>query len=440
MKHNTRSILLQKNIVASFLVKGWSAIVVLMMLPLTLNCLGSYQNGVWLTISSLLVWIDQMDIGLGNGMRNSLAVNVAHFDYDKAREVVSSTVAMLSLIVFPLCMAMVILVWNVDVYSFLNVIPEAIPELRIAITSAVILVCMTFVMKFIGNVYMGMQLPAISNGLLALGQTLAFILTWILYKCDKATFTNVVVVNTISPLITYVASYPYTFYKKFYYLRPGLSYVNLNTAFKLGNLGVKFFWLQIAALIQFFTTNIIISKFFTPEMVTPYQISYRYLSLMLVVFNVVCMPYWNATTDAYEKNDIEWIKEASKKMHTFSLVIFLGLVIMTLVSPFVYSVWIGSDTIVPFPMTCMMALYIFLVIFSTRYSYFLNGIGTLGMQLRLTISAVLFVPCAWFVCYLTNSIIGLMAVMCILNLPAIVIYIIQFKKIINGKANGIWKE
>ena len=57
-----RSTLLVKNILVSFLIKGWSAIVVFLMVPVTLHCLGEYKNGVWLTISSIMLWIDNMDI------------------------------------------------------------------------------------------------------------------------------------------------------------------------------------------------------------------------------------------------------------------------------------------------------------------------------------------------------------------------------------------
>lgn len=73
-----RTKLLVRNVIASFFIKGWAACVTLMMVPLTLKCLGVYQNGVWLTISSLLVWVDHMDIGLGNGLRNKLALHMAH--------------------------------------------------------------------------------------------------------------------------------------------------------------------------------------------------------------------------------------------------------------------------------------------------------------------------------------------------------------------------
>ena len=435
--HRTR--LLMKNVIASFFIKGWAATVALIMVPLTLKCLGQYQNGVWLTISSLLVWIDHMDIGLGNGLRNKLAAHIAHQEMQEARKVVSSTMAMLVCIVFPLLLLLLLLIWNTDVYVFLNVHPNIIPELRTALVCAVTLVCMTFVLKFIGNVYMGLQLPAINNMLLALGQTLALLLTAILYWTGHASFLLIVIANTIAPLAVYVLSYPYTFWLRFPYLRPSLSFVNLRSALELGNLGIKSFWLQVAGLIQFMTANILISHFFTPEMVTPYQIAYRYISLVMVGFTVICMPFWNATTDAYERGDMDWIRRASQKMNWMMVGIAALLVLMVAVSPWVYHLWIGDDCEVPLGMTAMMALYIILLIISMRYSYFLNGVGALRLQLYMTVSAIVFIPLAWAVSSYTHDILWFMAVMCICNIPGLVVNVIQFNKILNGQATGIWR-
>ena len=434
-----RSRLIVKNVIASFLVKGWTAVVILLMVPLSLKCLGVYQNGVWLTISSLLVWIDQMDIGLGNGLRNRLTSHVAHGEVAEARMVVSSTVAMLACIVIPIILCVIPFIWLTNIYVFLNVEPGIIPELRIALTTAVILVCTTFIMKFINNVYMGMQLPAVSNLLMALGQTFSLLATWLAYQLGHATFFVVVIVNTISPLLVYILAYPYTFYRKFPELRPSLKYVNLSSALELGNLGVKFFWLQIAGVIQFMTANLLISNFFSPSMVTPYQIAYRYMSIVMVLFTVVCMPFWNATTDAYERNDIEWIKKSNRKMNWMTLCIAILLLLMVAVSPWVYQVWIGDACEVPFGMTLMMALYIFLLILSMRYSYFLSGIGALRLQLYMTIMTVIFIPAAYIVSHLTHDILWFMAVMCICVAPSVIVHMIQLHKILDNKATGIWK-
>lgn len=436
---DNRTKLLVKNVIASFFIKGWAALVTLLMVPLTLKCLGTYQNGVWLTISSLLVWIDHMDIGLGNGLRNQLATHVAQGNMSEARKIVSSTMAMLVCIVFPLFLILLFAVWKTDVFSFLNVQPDIIPELRTALVCAVTLVCMTFVLKFIGNVYMGMQLPAVSNLLLSLGQTLALLLTAALYFTGHASFLAIIVVNTAAPLIVYILSYPCTFYWRFPQLRPSLQHVNLRSALQLGNLGIKFFWLQVAGLIQFMSANILISRFFTPEMVTPYQIAYRYISLVMVGFTVICMPFWNATTDAYAHGDMNWIRQASKKMNLMMIAIASMLLLMLAISPWVYQLWIGDACHVPFGMTAMMALYIFLLILSMRYSYFLNGVGALRLQLYMTVSAIVFIPLAWLASSLTHDILWFMVVMCVCNLPGLVVNIIQFNKIINGKATGIWR-
>lgn len=440
MGKDRRTTLLVKNVLASFLVKGWSACVLLLMVPLTLKCLGVYENGVWLTVGSLLIWIDQMDIGLGNGLRNKLAIHIAHQQTREARQIVSSTMAMLICIVIPILLLLSFLVWNTDVYRFLNVRPDAIPELRIALLYGIILVCMTFVLKFIGNVYMGMQLPAISNLLMALGQTLALIFTALLYYSGTATFVSIVVANTAAPLLVYLLSYPYTFRIQFPELRPSLRYVNLHAAAELGNLGIKFFWIQIATVIQMMSSNILISNFFSPEMVTPYHIAYRYLSLVMVAFTIICMPSWTATTDAYERGDIAWISRINQKMNWMIIAFGALLLLMVAVSPWVYQIWIGEACHIPFGMTVMMALYIYLMIISLRYAYFLNGVGALRLQLYMTVSTIIYIPLAWVVSTYTQDILWFMAVMCICIAPSLITNMIQFHKILHGTATGIWRR
>lgn len=115
-----RTALIRKNILLSFLIKGWSGAIFLLLVPLTLHCLGTYENGVWLTISGILIWIDNMDIGLGNGLRNKLAIYLANNNVDKAREVVSSTFFMLILIIIPTTTLLILIINNIDTYSVID--------------------------------------------------------------------------------------------------------------------------------------------------------------------------------------------------------------------------------------------------------------------------------------------------------------------------------
>ena len=436
-----RSSLLQKNIFASFLIKGWSALIVLLLVPATLNCLGEYKNGIWLTISSLLLWIDNMDIGLGNGLRNKIAEYIAHGEYERTRSLISSTFAMLTCIIIPVLLILLLLIAISDPYMVFNAAPSKVAHLDQVLMVTVTLVCTSFIFKLIGNFYMGMQLPAVSNLLIALGQTLALIGTYIVLYSGSHSMMLIALVNTAAPLFVYLLAYPYTFFYKYPHLRPSFKLINFKEARAVINMGVQFFIMQISSVILFMTSNLLISNLFTPALVTPYQITYRYFSIMLVAFTVICMPFWNATTDAYERGDIEWIRNATRKLRLMIIGIIACMILMVIISPWVYSFWIGDSITIDIRMSIVIATYIFILIYSMRYSYFINGIGKLRLQLIFTtVAAILFIPLAYLTTQWTHSIIWFMIVMCLVNIPGLIVNRIQFYKLITGKANGIWMK
>ena len=436
---NHRSSLLQKNILASFLIKGWSAVIVLLLVPVTLHCLGDYKNGIWLTISSLLLWIDNMDIGLGNGLRNKIAEYMAHNEVQRARQLVSSTFALLSCIIIPVILVLVVLILTCDTYHVFNASPSIVNDLDMVLIVTIMLVCTTFVFKLIGNFYMGMQLPAVSNLLIAIGQTLALIGTYIVYWSGSHSLMHIAIVNTASPLLVYLIAFPYTFLYKYPHLRPSCQLIDFKEAKAVVNTGIQFFIMQISSVILFMTSNILISNLFTPALVTPYQITYRYFSILLVAFTVICMPFWNATTDAYERGDIQWIRNATRKLRIMIIGIIVCMAMMVVLSPWVYSIWIGDSITIDIRMSIVMATYIFILIYSMRYSYFINGIGKLRLQLIFTTTAaIFFIPLAYLTTIWTHDIIWFMVVMCLINIPGLIVNRIQFYKLINGTAKGIW--
>ena len=435
-----RSSLLQKNILASFLIKGWSAFIVLLMVPATLNCLGEYKNGIWLTISSMLLWIDNMDIGLGNGLRNKVAEYMAHEEHERTRSLISSTFAMLTCIIIPVMLVLMLLIVVGDPYQVFNATPDKAPHLDQVLMVTVILVCTSFVFKLIGNFYMGIQLPAVSNLLIALGQTLALIGTYIVLWSGSHSIMHIALVNTAAPLFVYLLAFPYTFFYKYPHLRPSYRLIDFKEAKAVINMGVQFFIMQISGVILFMTSNLLISNLFSPELVTPYQITYRYFSIMLVIFTVICMPFWNATTDAYERGDMDWIRKATRKLRLMTIGIMACITIMVILSPWVYATWIG-DIFIDVKMSIVMAVYIFILIYSLRYSYFINGIGKLRLQLIFTTTAaILFIPLAYLTTLWSHNIIWFMVVMCLVNIPGLIVNRIQFSKLIKGQATGIWNK
>lgn len=436
---NKRTALIRKNILFSFLIKGWSGVVTLWLVSLTLKCLGEYNNGVWLMISSTLVQLDNLDIGLGNGLRNKLAEFIAQGDDKRAREAVSSTFFMLMLIVIPAVILLILIVRFADVYSFFSCSESLVPGLRDVLVVTLVFVGSTFIFKFLGNFYLGLQMPAVNNFFVTAGHTIALIGTYVLYLKGIHSLMLIAVVNTASPLIIYLLSYPYTFYVRYSHLRPSFSCFNFKMSKGLLSLGVKFFMLQTCSMFITWSSNLLMSRYFSPSMVTPYNVAWRYFSVVMMVFTVFCAPNWTATTDAYARGDMEWIANRRKHMSRILLVFAVMLSVMLMSAPFVYDIWIGSGTKVPFVMNVSMATYVFVLIWSMSYCYFLNGIGVLRLQMCCTVGAGLaFVPVTMAMSAFTDNIAFIIISMILVNLPSLICNKIQLGKILNGTASGIW--
>lgn len=434
-----RTQLMRKNMAVSALLKIWSGVVYLALVPLTLRCLGTYNNGIWLTISSMLIWIDHLDIGLGNGLRNQLATHLAHGDRHQAQQVVTSTFFMLVMIIVPVALLTLVMVYVLDIFGFMNVDAAQAPDLRHAVATALLFVCATFIFKFIGNFYMGLQLPAASNFIIALGYTLTLAATIVAWLMGCRSLVVIAAINTCSPLIIYLLAYPYTFFHRYPDLKPKANTFRWTVTKGLFTLGVKFFVLQIAAVVLFMSGTLLVSRLFSPEMVNPYQISYRYYSLLMLVFSIISVPIWSATTDAFARGDDEWIRNCRRRMDRVMLLFLSATLLLVVISKPVYHVWLQDQVQVPTLLNVLMALYIFIIMYSLSYSTFLNGIGALSLQLIFTSAAALtFIPLALLFNRWMSDVCSVVIAMIVVNLPGLVVNHLQFYRIVNHKAQGIW--
>src|ERR1035437_3613086 len=98
-KGHERSVKAKKNILGAFIVKGGSILINLLLVPLTLNYLNPVKYGIWITLTSLVGWFGFFDIGLGNGLRNRFAEAIAIGNHKLAKTYVSTTYAILIIII-----------------------------------------------------------------------------------------------------------------------------------------------------------------------------------------------------------------------------------------------------------------------------------------------------------------------------------------------------
>ena len=435
-----RSVLVKKNIYFSFLIKGFSISISLLLVPLTLNYLSVYEFGVWLTLSSIFTWINYFDIGLGNGLRNRLAESMAKQDKKLGQIYVSTTFFILSLIVTVVLLIFLAFQPHLNWAEILNADPEKVANLSRVIILSFAFFCLNFLFKIVGIIYAAAQKPAFNDLITLLGSLLSLIFIFILTKTSEGTLMNVALVFSAAPTIILLVAYPITFYGYFKDFRPKIRAVKPYYAKNLMNLGAQFFILQISGLLIFGTSNIIISRILGPEQVAPYNIAFKYFSIATMVFNIIITPMWSASTDAFAKGDLLWIKQYMKGMLKIAILSTIGVLVLILGSSIAYRLWIGTAIIIPFRLSFWMGLYTIVILWSTCFSTFLFGIGKLRVQLINTvIASCFFIPLAL---WLSKSlgITGIVIALCITNLSGAILNPVQYKKIISGNASGIWNK
>lgn len=439
-KGNPRSVKAKKNIVASAVLKGFDGIIYLLIVPVTLGYLNSYEYGIWITLNSIIMWINSFDIGLGNGMRNKLASAVAKDDYELGRRYVSTTFFMLVIVMGSLIVIGSICSQFINWYDILGTNSTILPHLTQIVYITFVLFCINFIFKFIGNVYLALQMPSINNLLVVSGNGLALLSVYVLTKTTQSSLLNVAIAFSISPLIVYLIAYPITFNIRYRNLAPSIKYFNVLYLKDLFGIGVQFFILQISGILMVTVTNLIISHMFGPENVTSYGIAYRYLSVVIMVYNLIMAPIWSATTDAYVKGEINWIKRANKKIHKILCLIMIILMIMVIISKYIYNFWIGQSVNIPLNLTCIVALYDIIVLWSLSYSSFLNGLGKLRIQTILSITiGVIIIPLSYIGGDLFG-VIGVVGALCFIHIITLIFNKIQFTKVIENRATGIWNK
>lgn len=438
LKGEKRTVKAKKNILASFLIKGIDALVYLLLVPVTLGYLNPYEYGIWLTLNSILMWINSFDIGLGNGMRNKLAESIAKGDKNLGKIYVSTTFFMLVGLMCILIVLGTLFEPIIDWYGILSTTPDRVPHLDEIVYVAFAIFCLNFIFKFVGNVYLALQLPAINNLMIVSGHLLSLVIIYIFTLSLPGSLLYVAIAYSASPLIIYLIAYPVTFYRIYPYLKPSILCFRKEHVKSLFNLGIQFFLLQLSGILLFAFTNLLISHMFGPEYVTPYNISYRYFSLMPMIMNLVLAPMWSATTDAYTKGDMLWIKRTMSTVKKILTIASCGLLLMVVVSEFVYRIWVGTEVTIPISMSLVMSIYIGILIWSLAFSCFLNGLGKLRVQTVNTILvAILYIPISYLLGKY-GGILGVLIGMCILNISGLILNYIQLSKVINGTATGIW--
>lgn len=436
-----RTINIKINVMQSFIYKGLSIVLSLLIVPLTIGFVNAEQYGVWLTISSIVGWVSYFDLGLGHGLRNKYAEAKANGNTKVMSQLISTTYALIA-IIFSVVFIFFLVInhfinWNV----FLGVSQIDNASLQKIMLALLGFFCLNMILGVLKSLLLGDQRTSMTSLITVIDQLCSLLMIFVLTKTVEPDLFYLVFVYAGAPCLVTLLFSVFLYVPRnsiFHDFRPSLKNIKLSLSKSLLSLGGKFFIIQLSLLLIFQCVNIIISRNCGQLAVTQYNLSYKYFQILYMVSVIVLTPYWSAFSDAYAKHDYKWMNNSFSKLTHMALMSIPVLILMLLFAPIFFKIWVGDSVSIPFKLNAMVALYIMSQILSGIHTYIINGLGKVTLQVILYVILSLFAIPAMNYLSLHIGLYGILSVLTSVYLAQAILCRVQIKRILKNTACGLW--
>jgi O-antigen/teichoic acid export membrane protein len=378
---NARTLAAKRNVIGSFLVKVISMAISFVIVPLTINYINPTQYGIWLTLTSMVGWVSLFDVGLTQGLRNKFAEALAQHDIHLARIYVSTTYFYITILFLVVWVILVVVNSFVDWSSIINIPVVMDNEIRMLTSIIITYFCLQFIFQVIKTILISDQNPAKASFIDLIGQSSSLLIIWLLTLFTEGSLIYLGLGIGVMPVLVLIIANVYLFSTSYKEFLPNFKLVQKKYRNKLMGLGLKFFILQLAAMIQYSSTLFLIARYFTPVDVTAYNIAFKYFLILQGFYMIILSPLWSSSTDAYFSGDIDWIIRAVKKYLLILIpFVFVGFIMLLFADEF-YDLWLGKGVInIDYKISIFCFIFFLTGMFSSIFVNVINGIGALRVQ------------------------------------------------------------
>ncbi|HTV09244.1 MAG TPA: oligosaccharide flippase family protein [Candidatus Aquilonibacter sp.] len=295
---------------SSILQKICSVAISAVSIPLAVRYLGPQQYGIWITISSAVVMLSVMDLGIANTLTNMISRSFAHGDQREAQRYYA-TAYWISAAIAGVLGIVCFLVWPHVQWGalFKTTDPVLSHEISICVAIAVAFFLLSLPLNLVNRVLSGFQQTQITNyfnllsSAMGLGAILVVMkihgsLPVLMLMYSLALMTGTVVLN----LWVNLWDRPW--------ILPKPTAVDGGAIRGLLSSGMGFFLLQIAGLVVFNSDNLVISHYLGAVDVVPYSITWKVAGYASVLQASIFPSLWPAYAEAYERGDYRWVRRA----------------------------------------------------------------------------------------------------------------------------------
>jgi len=363
--------------------KGITLLTAVVLVPISFRYLGAERYGLWMSITSFVLFLGFADMGIGNGLTVRIAEANGADDLARIPVLVSAAFYFLLPLSVGFLALFAWLVRTIDLPTFYGVHTQlAILEARPATLSLLACTFISMPLSVVLRVETGFQQGFVADLWNALGSLLGLAAVVLVIHQGGSLPAMVLALAGVPQLVT-ACNWSWQFFISRSALKPRLRLFNTPVALELLSMGGLFFVQQCFGLIYYLSDNLVIARTMGSTEVARYAVLQRLFSLGLVTQYLV-MPLWPAVAEALARRDFAWASRTTKR--AICLTIFVGLlcsVPLLLSSRVLVTRWSGID---PGPIDILrvgFAVWVILVGYIATMGVFLNQ--TLMMRRHLCI-------------------------------------------------------
>ncbi|MBE2943852.1 hypothetical protein HPK10_11505 [Anoxybacillus flavithermus] len=398
-KEDSLTLVVRKNSLYSLVLRVLSIFLSFWSVRVAYDFTGSQQiYGLWLTILSVISWLGLLNGGMGNGLRNKLSQAIATNNIQNAKAYVSTGYVFISAIAVACCILFVIMTCFVDWRTAFNASYIPKDEFVLLFSTVVISYFFQLILSTLNAVCFAYNQSTLPSLFTFLSNLLYMVCLYILKIFNINGLFILGFVYCITILVVLLLSNIFLFSSKYSDIKPSLSYFNKRYIKELMGNGIKFFLLEISAVIIFATDSMVITHVVNSKEVAIYQLVMKLFSVFTIFSSIIMVPLWSAYTHAFSKGDIGWIKKTMKKNLFLMIPLIIGVITFTfLVNPLL-RIWIGEEIIASKALIWVVAVYTIITVWSNIFAYLLNGINEInGQLLTVGLGAIVNIPLSIYI-------------------------------------------
>ena len=386
----------------SYIAKGLTILTGFVSVPLTINYLGAERYGVWLTISSLLLWVALTDFGFaGNALVNVISQATGNDDRESARHYTAS--AFWALVAIALTIGVMfaagfrLIPWR-EVFRVTDA--TSTQELETVCALVLTLFVINLPLNLLRSLYNAHQDGYLAN-LWGIAYGVVSLLALVVVTRFQGGLPQLVAAISGVPVLVLLANAYHAFFRCYPWLAPAPSAVRWSCIRLLFSLGSKYMIMQVAALAIYQSQAMIITQILGPSKVVIFVVTYKVMTLPMDLAYMGTSPFMSAFGEAKARHDWNWIKHAFKRGTLASVALGIPLAgALALVAKPLIEIWAGSVAVPDFYLTLWLFVYSSVGICLMMAGHLLCGIQRLEpLTICLVLSAagcvglgVLFAP------------------------------------------------